>query len=134
MQTYSAKIQLGGSLHNEVMREELTAPEILILRRIHGREHVVNIVAGKHVAREDHEERDRLAGIYGRALAAIKGVGTIETLLGPEGTPLVKAIPGVDILPAPKTGKQANTFGRTPKADPIEPVAPVEPISETEFS
>jgi F-type H+-transporting ATPase subunit alpha len=36
MQLYSAKVRLSGSLYNEVRKDELTAPEILLLRSIHG--------------------------------------------------------------------------------------------------
>lgn len=128
MQLYTATIRLAGSLYNEVQRDDLTAPEISILKRIHGPDGVVRIAAGKHVDRDDNEERERLRFVYARALSNIKNVGTIEAILGPEGVPLAKTVPGVDSLAAPKTGRRA-------KIDPVEPEAPAddEPVKPDEF-
>jgi len=130
MQTYSAKIQLAGSLYNEVRRDDLTAPEITILRRIHGRDAIVDIKPGKHIERSDDEERARLAATYNAALSKNDDVKSIDALLGPEGVPLAKTVRGVDSLPAPTSGKRA---GRPPKTD-AEPEAPAEPIDDAEFN
>lgn len=43
MHTYNAIIRLGGELHNEVAKKNLTAPELLVLRKIHGQDAVVKI-------------------------------------------------------------------------------------------
>ena len=76
MQLYSAKVRLGGSLYNEVPKDELTAPEILLLRSIHGgTEAVIEVKAtgkeafdvdeeGNRKLRTDKAERARLKRIY----------------------------------------------------------------------
>lgn len=135
MQTYSAKVRLAGSLYNEVPKSDLTAPEIAILKRIHGSDAIVDIKPGKSVDRTDEQERARLAHTYNRALAGIKNVGSIEGVLGPEGIPLAKTVSGVDSLPPPTTGKRAG--GRPKQDDPVSPAAPsapAEPIEAGEFS
>lgn len=47
MQTYNAIVRLNAELTNEVPKQNLTAPEVLILRDIHGDDAVVNIVAAE---------------------------------------------------------------------------------------
>lgn len=127
MQTYSATIRLGGSLFNEVRKDELTPAEIVVLKTIHGGDAILRIIAGKHVDRDDEAERARLVDIYGNALANIKGVGSINFLLGAPGAPLPKSVPGVDSLPPPKAGKRAK---------PADAETPVEGegIEPTEFA
>jgi len=126
MQLYTGTIRLSGSLFNEVKKDDLTAPEITVLKRIHGGDAIHGIVANKHVDRDDAQERARLHNIYGRALARIKNVGTLDALLGPEGVPLAKSVPGVDSLPAPKTGRRASA--------PVVEMSPADPIEQTEFA
>ena len=43
MQTYNAIVRLGGKLENEVQKNALTAPEVLILQKIHGKDSVIKI-------------------------------------------------------------------------------------------
>lgn len=64
MKLYSGKIRLAGNLLNEVPRIGLTAPEIIILRHIHGADAVVNIQETGSDKRPHGEERDRLAQAY----------------------------------------------------------------------
>lgn len=71
MQIYSAKIRLGGLLHSEVRVDELTAPEILVLRGIHGSDALVDIKpllnadgAPYDVKRNSKTERTRLLTKY----------------------------------------------------------------------
>jgi len=128
MQTYDARIRLAGSLLNEVPKSGLTAPEITVLRRLHGSDAVVEIKPGKHVERDDYAERARLHDLYGPALAGIKNVGTLDAILGPEGVPLAKAVPGIDSLPPPTSGKRATRV----KAEVED--APAEETAELEFN
>lgn len=113
MQTYSAKIRLGGSLYNEVLRTDLTAPEILFLQSIHtspegegvvdikptGREAFDEVFdeedpdrrAPKRVLRTEKSERKRLMATYdprGTKMAKIFGIGN----------PLPMHIEGVDAI------------------------------------
>ena len=80
---YSAKIRLNGKIENEVFKPELTAPEVTILRHIHGADAVLSVTAtGKSVKRTEAQERARLAALYRngpeqageKLLAAIFGV------------------------------------------------------------
>lgn len=130
MQTYSARVRLSGSLFNEVPKAELTAAEITVLRRLHGPDSVIEIKPGKHVDRSDDDERDRLSHLYGRALAGLKGVGSLDAVLGVPGVPLPSYVPGVDASAqtAPRRSrKQADT-------EPTESAPEVIPVSEEEFS
>lgn len=126
MQTYKAKIRLSGSLFNEVGRDGLTAPEITILRRLHGSDAVVEIKADAHVDRSEEAERARLSEIYASGLAAHKL--SLELVLGPEGVPLARTVAGVDSLPPP-VGEIKR--GRPRKVDAEVQPTPAEPEAET---
>jgi len=130
MQLYNATVRVGGSLFNEVPKFGVTAAEIEVLRRVHGGDSVVRIVARGEDKRDDETERARLQRVYGRALLTIKGAGTLDAVLGTRGVPLPKTVPGVDSAPAPKRGRPA-------KADDLqvltETFAPVEEIAAGEF-
>lgn len=71
MQIYSAKIRLGGLLHHEVRKDELTASEIIVLRGIHGDDAVVDVKPLSNgdgslydVKRSSKAERARLLALY----------------------------------------------------------------------
>lgn len=121
MRQFACKVRLAGSLYNEVPKSDVTVPEIIILRTIHGGDAVAEIVEIDSVKRSDAEERDRLAHIYG---AAIKNrqeiVGGLPALIGFSGTP----------LPADASGLPA-TGGKPAKAKPGKDKAP-DPEAEIE--
>lgn len=56
---YSARIRLGGSIINEVLRQDLSAAEVVIMRVLHGPESVLDVKerTGKAnlVKKTDHE-------------------------------------------------------------------------------
>lgn len=95
MQIYDAKVRLLGSLNNEVLKYDITPPEIAILQRIHGRDAVVDIEkVGEVRKRSDRSERNRLAGIYQHGPSAdgksrLSGESFIDSVLG-VGNPLAK--------------------------------------------
>ena len=64
MQLYDCKVRLNGSVANEVVKHEITAAEIMVLRALHGEDSVVDIKAGRMDKRSHTEERQRLYGIY----------------------------------------------------------------------
>ena len=79
MQLHQAKIRLSSSLLNEVVKEDLTVPEIVVLRQIHGlinpetgnveSDAVVEIKPTRFdSSRTEREERDRLAMLYNGGL------------------------------------------------------------------
>lgn len=85
---YKAKVRVSGSLNNEVLKNALTAPEIAILQRIHGRDAVVEVVkVGEVKKRTDRSERNRLAGVYAHGPSAdgksrLSGETFIDSVLG----------------------------------------------------
>lgn len=89
MHTYNATIRLNAKLENEVNKNNLTAPEVLLLRKIHGDDAVVKIedsgfwedhFSKRNIKDEEGNEeeieveydtdaeKDRLAHLYGDAV------------------------------------------------------------------
>lgn len=67
MQTANILLSLGGDHGNTVMKFQVTAAEIAVLRAIHGDESVREVEPVGHVKRGHRQERERLVAIYGRA-------------------------------------------------------------------
>lgn len=115
MRQFACKVRLNGSLYNEVPKTEVTIPEILILRVIHGGEAVTDLHEMAQVKRTDAEERDRLANIYG---AAIKNraeiVGGLGALIGFAGA-LPDNAPGI-----PLAGKAAKAKAEKTETETVE--------------
>ena len=91
MNIYDATIRLSGDTAHEVNKAGLTAPEIMVLRRIHGLDAVVRIVpaevppAGGNSGLSNREERDRLRKLYcDRQETAM----LVNELFGPDHIPL----------------------------------------------
>lgn len=73
---YKGKIRLGGSVLNEVVKDDLTAPEIAILRAFHGSDAVVDLrkVSDRAMtssSEDDDDERERTSADERRRLYAI---------------------------------------------------------------
>lgn len=137
MQLYNCTVRLSGSMLNEVVKTGVTAAEIKVLRAIHtgaeaGVDAIHKIEATGRVDRTDEEERARLVEEYGEGIANIENIKSISNILGFEGNPLPKTVPGVDSLPPPKTGRRA-TRADLPVA-PVDDEAPAEEIKEGEFA
>ena len=62
---YTANVALGGDLRNVVSRKGCTAPELALLRMIHGDTAITNISLAGKVKADSDTERDRLSQIYG---------------------------------------------------------------------
>lgn len=83
MQTANVLLSLGGDHGNQVMKHDVTASEIAVLRAIHGDDAVKEIEPCKDVKRSNRDERARLLGTYGAAKSE-------------EGKPIVEGMfPGV---------------------------------------
>ena len=67
MQICSATIRLAGSVQNTVYKTDITPAEILVLQSIHGGDAVIDIVPIETKQRSQHEEWDRLTGLYDRS-------------------------------------------------------------------
>lgn len=122
MHTYNAIVRNNGELHNEVYKPNLTAPEILVLRKIHGNDAVVKIETSgywedhfgtrkvketnpdtglleeveKDFEYDDEVEKERLAQYYGDALLKDEDQGiarnAIDRMFG-EFAPLPVELP-----------------------------------------
>lgn len=96
MHIYFCKVRLGGSLYNEVPKE-ITAPELAVLKVLHGEDAVADI---KHLRndpdRKIEGERERLNDLYGGALSKLDDVKSLNGIFGVAGQ-LPAEIPGVAI-------------------------------------
>lgn len=64
MEYANTEIRIGGSLENTVIKE-VSAPEIAVLRAIHGEDALVNTVKSRIGDIDARSERERLTKIYG---------------------------------------------------------------------
>jgi hypothetical protein len=97
MDVYKAKVRLTGSMLNEVRREELTAPEILLLQRIHGGDAVLEIEKTGTAKVNHREERERLYLGYRAAINNKTQTHFVEELFGPNHMDLPTSVPGVAV-------------------------------------
>lgn len=65
MELYKAEVCVGGLITNTVVKEPVTAAEIVILRKIHGDDAVKNIKPLGNKNRPYQKEFDRLLRAYG---------------------------------------------------------------------
>lgn len=73
MKFYNCKVRLAGSLHNEVLKTKISAPEVIILREKHGNDAIVDLteVAKDHL--DNLKERERLTEEYGLIVEKLFG-------------------------------------------------------------
>lgn len=105
MQTYKVKVRLAGAVTNEVVKENVTAAEVFILRAMHGEDAVSVIEKQKMDKRSHAEERRRLHSIYANPEhnmpdAVKKKVEMIRGLFGHDTMDLPVKLP--DEVEAPK--------------------------------
>lgn len=129
MDLYSCKVRLDGSLDNEVIKHNVTAPEIHILASMHNGQGkhppVVDIVKTGTVNRSDAKERARLADTY-----------THGELVEDRGSKMITAMFGVAGVPLPQVYVAPEVFETTeynPGEDEVEEeIVPVElPVRAT---
>ena len=65
MDFFTCKVRLSGSVLNEVPKINVTAPEIVMLRHLHGHDAVVGLKRTKSENVEHGVERERLSLLYG---------------------------------------------------------------------
>ena len=105
MEIYDCKVLVGGSRSNEVRKEGIPAPEVILLRHIHGDDSVINVV---HVGTSDISDadvRDMLALTYGPDAAETSKAGPkiLQDVFGVRAIPLPKAVDDAEIVAtAPK--------------------------------
>jgi hypothetical protein len=103
MDIYSGKIRLAGDMRNEVRRAGMTAPEVILLQRIHGPDAVLELEKMGSEKRNHQEERQRLYLDYPAAINTDAKRHYVEELFGPNHNDLPTSVPGVAI--SPKRGK-----------------------------
>lgn len=90
MNVFNATVRIGGMLEQEVAKRGLTIPEIIVLRRLHGNDGVINIEHAGYADVDSIDERERLDYIYGNGLSHLHEdqKTSIEKLFGGDYTPL----------------------------------------------
>jgi len=96
MKYYNVKLRLHGLVTNEVLKDDVSAPEIILLRKIHGEDAVVDIKYSKTAKVNDAEERQRLAERYDSGLKKIEEPTSVNKLFGEGFTPLLDSLPDYD--------------------------------------
>jgi hypothetical protein len=106
MEIYDCLVHIGGDVGNSVKRDNVTVPEIEVLRRIHGHDHIVDIEKKGTLEIGNDLERENLALRYGQEI--------VVSTFGPYGD-LPKEIESLKLseaqmkmMPAPVT----SNFGR----------------------
>lgn len=128
MRLYTAKVRIGGSRDHEVVKHNLTAPEMKLLEQLHvspqGHPVLMDIKHTGDVNRIDAKERARLAAEYSRGeLVEDRGAKLINGLFGLPGVTLPHEY--IADIPA-----EAVAYDPDSDAEPeiITPVAPVERV------
>lgn len=66
MQVFRGKVRPGGDIGTEIVRKDLTAAEVMVLREIHGSDSVVGLELVKNDRRDLTEEYERLVRKYSK--------------------------------------------------------------------
>lgn len=77
MQVFSGKIRPSGDIGTEVVRSDLTAAEVMILRELHGQDAVVDLEVKRNDNREHNAEYERLVRKYSRSPDGRKALGSL---------------------------------------------------------
>lgn len=99
MDILKGKIRLSGSVLNEVRRSNMTAPEVILLQRIHGSDSILELEKVGSESRNHQEERQRLYHEYPAAINTDAKRHYVEELFGPNHHDLPTSVPGVAISP-----------------------------------
>lgn len=97
MDIYTGKIRLAGDMRNEVRKNGLTAPEVILLRRIHGADALIELEKTGSDKRNHQKERERLYADYPAAINTDAKRHYIEELFGPNHQDLPVSVPGVTL-------------------------------------
>lgn len=113
MEIYNCKVHVGGSRDNEVRRLNVPAAEIVMLRHLHGEDHVVDLVHVGTSDISDKDVRDLLAMAYGPGDVDMTRAGPaiLREVFGPAGNRLPQEIEDVEKAPT-KTTVRAEKIKR----------------------
>ncbi len=91
MQLYDATVRLNGNPMQEVPKQDLTAPEVILLQKIHGGADAVVRISKRNMDKRSHnEERARLGALYGDQ--------HVFGLFGPDHTKLPVKLENVEFV------------------------------------
>lgn len=121
MHIYSGIINLHGHNHHQVIRDDLTATEILMLRAIHGAAtesgtHPVinNIKFEREVSRSDAEERARLIGAMNEGSVSMYREDQFRKVFVTDYIPLPQFLPGFEpVVTAPEPQPASETAAKS---------------------
>ena len=88
MKYYDCKVRLAGTLNNEVLKNNISAPEIQILRHMHGEDAVVEIKEVRSEKVNTKTLREHLKMTYTKEVEHGQKLVNIVDFLFPEGQPL----------------------------------------------
>lgn len=113
MDYYNLKLRLHGDVRHEVLKKDMSAPEVIVLKAVHGDDAIVNLEYSKTKAVDDTAERERLHLRYGGALNKLEPKTNIQHMFGGDHMPLVETLKGVaksakKAAAAPKQGEFAE--------------------------
>jgi hypothetical protein len=114
MYRYNAKLRLSGSVLNEVRCRNVCAAEIILLRKLHGDDAVVDIVELKNDSSQHAVERAKLKAKYAPdRIVEHRSRVRFEQLFGPEHTRLPDRLPSFEPVEeeAPLKGKKLKNTG-----------------------
>lgn len=100
MEIYNCKVLLGGSRENEVRKLALPAPEVMLLKHIHGDDHVIEV---KHIGTSEidgAQVREILALTYANDQDP-RTAPLLREVFGPPTVGLPKVVEGVEHLKKP---------------------------------
>jgi hypothetical protein len=120
---YSCKLRLGGSVLNEIDKQDVTAPEIEMLRLLHGSDAVLHIRETGQVNRTDRQERARIEQLFASPTQAMGGSlakkkRAIADLFGHERNPLPKEVEEVIAADEPEEFDDAKDIAPAAEAAP----------------
>lgn len=121
---YDCKLRIGGSVLNEVRKDQITASEIEVYRVLHGSDAVLDIKEAGEVKRTDREERARLEELFANPATAMgeslaKKKRMLSDLFGHERLPLPKEL---DLSPAqPEDDEDAGEETVAPASAKVAP-------------
>lgn len=97
MRRYNVKIRLAGSVQNEILKNNIPAAEVMLLRRLHGFD-AVHIIDELPNDKSEHDVvRADLEKTYGKALEKLEpSPMTFEQIFGPSHMPLPGRLPDIE--------------------------------------
>lgn len=98
MEIYDCKVLLGGSRDNEVRKRAIPAAEVLLLKHLHGDDHVLELIHVGTCDITDAQVRDMMALSYAPDYGDSKVTPPLmRDVFGPPSIPLMPSIEGVKL-------------------------------------